>query len=278
MSNNNLVIGIITIPYDISSSYISSGHYELLNYYKLKIYPIPFNTTDYKYYFERINGLYIPSGIVSKGKIETYYDNNDTQVLINTCKEFIKLGIQSYNNNIPFPIWGTCLGMELMIQAIDTNINLSKIYAYPNYMLPFNPTKEGMLYSKIIQNMNEDILKCWMTKPIQIHNHGKGVTPILFKKSNNLMNIFNIITINEDKNNRKFISLIEGKKYPFYGVQWHPELSKKTFIIFETFIKDLIKSKKKIKQDYKIIKSSIDTKICPIYSDGLYKKCIFFKK
>jgi gamma-glutamyl hydrolase len=278
MSHHNFVIGIITIPYDISSSYISNEHLDLLKYYKLKIYPIPFNTTYYNYYFERINGLYIPSGIISKGKIDIKYNNNDTQTLLKTCKEFIKLAIQSCNNNISFPIWGTCLGMELMIQAIDKNINLTRVYAYPDYMLPFNPTKEGMLYSKIIKNMNEDILQSWMTKEIQTHNHGKGITPTLFRKSNNLTNIFNIITTNDDKNNRKFVSLIEGKKYPFYGVQWHPELSKKTFIIFEIFIKDLINSKKKTKQDRKLIKSSIDTQICPIYSDGLYKKCVFFQK
>jgi gamma-glutamyl hydrolase len=269
------IIGILTIPYDLSNSYISYEHIQLLNYYKLKIYAIPYDTNDYKYYFDRIHGLYIPSGIISKGKIES---NNSSNKLINTCKEFIKLAIQSYNNNIPFPIWGTCLGMENMIQAIDKNINLTRLYSYPNYMLPFNPTKEGMLHSNIIKNMNEDILHSWMMKPIQIHNHGKGITPSLFNKSKNLTNLFNIVTINEDKNGRTFVSLIEGKKYPFYGVQWHPELSKKTYNILISFVNDIKNSKKKILLDKKVIKPTIDNKICPNYSDGLYTKCLFYSK
>lgn len=39
----------------------------------------------------------------------------------------------------------------------------------------------------------------------------------------NLDKFWNPITINDDKNNVSFISIIEAKNYPFVGLQFHPE-------------------------------------------------------
>jgi gamma-glutamyl-gamma-aminobutyrate hydrolase PuuD len=141
-----------------------------------------------------------------------------------------------------------------------------------------NPTKDGMLYSNIIKNMDENALKYWMTNPIKVHNHGLAVSINKFKKSNILNNIFNIVSISDDKDDKTFVSLIEGKKYPFYGVQWHPELSKKTYSVLISFINDIKNSKKKLLLDRKRLKSFLDDKMCNKYSDGLYKKCIFYFK
>jgi len=275
------IVGILTVPYDLSYSYISYEHILLLQYYKVTVYPIPYDTIDHKYYFDRINGLYIPSGIISKEHIKSKIVISDKLTkFIDTCSKFIKLAIQSYNNNIPFPIWGTCLGMETMIQAIDKNILLSRFNSYPNYIIPFNPTKSGMLNSNIIKYMDEETLKYWMSYPIEIHNHGKGISINKFMKSSLLTNIFNIVSIGTDKDNHKFVSLIEGKKYPFYGVQWHPELSKRTYRVLISFVNDIKNSKKKTNDswldDRRKLKSTIDTRICPKYSDNLYKKCVFY--
>jgi gamma-glutamyl hydrolase len=34
---------------------------------------------------------------------------------------------------------------------------------------------------------------------------------------------FRVIATNKDENGIKFISIVESKLYPFYGVQFHPE-------------------------------------------------------
>lgn len=41
--------------------------------------------------------------------------------------------------------------------------------------------------------------------------------------SMNLNTFWNPITVNEDKDNLTFISMIEAKNYPFVGLQFHPE-------------------------------------------------------
>lgn len=38
-----------------------------------------------------------------------------------------------------------------------------------------------------------------------------------------LSEVFQILSTNEDRVGRTFVSTVEGKKCPFYGSQWHPE-------------------------------------------------------
>lgn len=40
---------------------------------------------------------------------------------------------------------------------------------------------------------------------------------------NNLDDVYYPISTNVDQNGKVFVSTMEGIKYPFIGVQWHPE-------------------------------------------------------
>lgn len=52
--------------------------------------------------------------------------------------------------------------------------------------------------------------------------HGYCLTEQNFTRFG-LDNDWNVLTINKDKNGLQFISSLESKNYPFYGVQFHPE-------------------------------------------------------
>jgi len=58
------------------------------------------------------------------------------------------------------------------------------------------------------------------------------MTPENFTKSG-LSEFFHILTTNQDATNQSitFISTIESKKYPIYGVQWHPEKNQFEFAL-----------------------------------------------
>jgi gamma-glutamyl hydrolase len=142
-------------------------------------------------------------------------------------------------------------------------------------MMPFIPTKEGVLYSNIIKNLSEDTINNWMNNPVETHNHGRGVSLSSFKHSKILSELFYVVSIGINKDGIKFVSLIEGKKYPFYGVQWHPEMSKVTQVIIKPFIDMINKSKKHITVDDKFL--SQKNKPCKIFSDGLYDKCMIYE-
>ena len=57
------------------------------------------------------------------------------------------------------------------------------------------------------------------------NGHSFGVDPSKFKTDNGLANIFEVTSVSYTADGRAFVATIEGKKYPFYGVQFHPEVT-----------------------------------------------------
>ena len=55
------------------------------------------------------------------------------------------------------------------------------------------------------------------------HYHSLGVSPFQYKNNKNLKAFFKITSYGVDANGKVFISGIEAKKYPFFGVHFQPE-------------------------------------------------------
>ena len=49
------------------------------------------------------------------------------------------------------------------------------------------------------------------------------VTPSTFASNAKLAKFYNLLSTNTDRKGRVFGSTIEGRKYPVFGTQWHPE-------------------------------------------------------
>ena len=94
-----LNVGIITVPLSpgkkyfkvCGDGYIASSHINWLKRAGISIVAIPYDTTRFKWYFNRINGLYLPSGGVFASNSEAYYK---------CCKKFLQIAINANNNNI----------------------------------------------------------------------------------------------------------------------------------------------------------------------------------
>ena len=54
--------------------------------------------------------------------------------------------------------------------------------------------------------------------------------------------MFNVVTTSHDRKGVEYVSMIEGKNLPFYGVQFHPEKSDKLQWIAEFFVAEMQKS------------------------------------
>lgn len=54
------------------------------------------------------------------------------------------------------------------------------------------------------------------------YNHNWAVTVDTFNTNLNLKNFWNMIATSTTPQNEKFVAYFESKKYPFYGVQFHP--------------------------------------------------------
>ncbi len=248
------IIGMLTIPidplktdyYKLGKSFISKIHLEFINDPNIIILPIPYNTTKYNYFINKINGLYIPADSIF---------SCDSDIFNNTCTKFMNLAIQKNNKGEYFPIYGVCKGIQQMLVSIhETNDQkiLDKFDSFNSLFIPLNITESGYK-SKIISNAPRDFLKKITTENITRHNHNFGLSPTKFSNSKKLRDFYNIVAINNDRKNKPFISIIEAYNYPFYGIQFHPE-SGENQEYFATFIKEEYKKNKK---EYQINKDDL---------------------
>ena len=77
--------------------------------------------------------------------------------------------------------------------------------------------------SRLFKAMPENLKTIATTQNVTYNHHKGGITPKKYSDSQKLVSFYRALSTNDDKKGATFISTIEGIKYPFYGVQWHPE-------------------------------------------------------
>ena len=271
-----LKVGIISVPLTpgkkffsvCGDSYIATAHIGWLKRQGIKIVPIPYTTKDFKYYMDRINGLYFPSGGAFAGTQKEYY---------NCCKTFLKLAMKENDKGYHFPIWGGCMGMQQMMIIADEHDDLKNLLtrfdSFNNLLETLRFTEEGRK-SRIVRYISPELFKKMQTKSCTLNNHKLGISTARFRKHKNLNNFYKIVSWSKDRKGKKFVSTIEGRYYPFYGVQWHPERSSEMDELAKFFRNELQKNTKRTKKrTRRFYKKDID---CYNYSNALYKKCSFY--
>ncbi|KAJ0067935.1 hypothetical protein NL108_011735 [Boleophthalmus pectinirostris] len=153
-------------------------------------------------------------------ELQTYRTSDFARV----AKIFFKLALKANDAGDYFPIWGTCMGMQQLSVLVAGENLLSKTTA-ENEAMPLNLTAEAYL-SKMFQDFPAPLMKAITQEPLTANFHNYGLTVQTVLENEKLNNFFTILSTNVADNGAHFVSTIEGKKYPFYGVQWHPEVNR----------------------------------------------------
>ena len=135
------IIGILTQPsswvslYDANDfTYIAASYVKALEAAGAQVIPIKYDWDDEKIkeVMEGLNGLLLPGG-----GTELVLEESDSISLTNYAvagKKLLKMAMEINDNGIHFPVWGTCLGFELMILAITDDLRvLEKGFLSINY-------------------------------------------------------------------------------------------------------------------------------------------------
>ena len=77
--------------------------------------------------------------------------------------------------------------------------------------------------STLFSNITPDIIDYIKNTNSQYFNHKNGITPEHFQKYKKLTSLFSISSQSNTSNGTTIVSSIEGKGFPFYGTQFHPE-------------------------------------------------------
>lgn len=220
--NERPVIGILTqlvsaeVMKPFGRTYIPSSYVKYIESGGSRVMPIRLThtTAEYENIFKKINGLLLIGGAVDL----------ETSDFARVAKIFYTLAQTANDAGDFFPIWGTCLGMQLLTVLVAGENLLTNTLA-ENIALPLNLTTDAGS-SRMFEGFPKELMKDLTQEPLTGNFHHYGVTVQTFQENEKLWSFFSILSTNVAENGAHFVSTIEGKRYPFYGVQWHPEVNR----------------------------------------------------
>mmetsp|Transcript_62138 Transcript_62138/g.73592 ORF Transcript_62138/g.73592 Transcript_62138/m.73592 type:complete len:341 (-) Transcript_62138:131-1153(-) len=207
------VIGIVTrINDDNTEEYIAASYVKWLESLGARSIPVPLLASNETVIdiFNHVNGFLWPGG----GDVETHVTDGVFKMW--------ELVLEANQNGDHFPLWGTCLGLEIMCGLVsDVGMDIIKPgFDVENISLPLLLTDKAE--SSVMFN-DPRIKSIVQTEAVTMNNHHLGIPPLSFSNDASLSSTFKILSTSKDRGNAAFVSSVEHYEYPIFGVQWHPE-------------------------------------------------------
>ncbi|KAF3851250.1 hypothetical protein F7725_013022 [Dissostichus mawsoni] len=172
-SNDRPVIGILTQMISdkamkpFGKTYIPSSYVKYIESGGSRVMPIrlTLTTADYESIFRKINGLVFIGGAVDLEKSD----------YARVAKIFYRLALKANDNGDFFPIWGTCMGMQLLTVLVAGKSLLEKTTA-ENVALPLNLTSDADS-SKMFEGFPQNLMQALTEEPLtgNFHHYGLSV-------------------------------------------------------------------------------------------------------
>lgn len=221
--NDEPVIGVLAqeMSYSLAAkyeedyeSYIAASYVKFVEGAGARVVPIWINKP--REYYEdilpKLNGVLLPGGATWFNQSNGYADAGrhiyDVAEEINVQGGF-------------FPVWGTCLGFELLTYLAANGEEHRVHCSSNNQALPLD-FKADFRKSRMFGETPDEIIEILASEPVTPNFHQYCVTEKNFS-AYGLDREWRVMSTNQDWNGLEFISTIEHKVLPFYGVQFHPE-------------------------------------------------------
>jgi len=218
--NNRPIIGIVAYPSDPSEvhygkNYIAASYVKWVESAGGRVVPIMYDASqsELQTLFSQINGVLFPGG------------GNDISVgspIYNTAKYLVNLAMDASSKGDYFPIEGHCMGFQLLSTVIAQNDSILERFDSENLSLPLN-FYDTYKQSKLFGSADQEIIDILSKEAVTMNNHHYGVSPLTYTTNVALSTFFRVISWDNDRENKAFISTVESFQYPIYALQWHPE-------------------------------------------------------
>ena len=167
---------------------------------------------------QKINGIFLPGGgnqLVKDGEMSQFAQ---------TGKYIVQWALQQNKQEKYYPVWGTCMGFELLSMIISQDLGVI-IHCQDELCENYPTIIEFAKYnSRLFQGFDEELTRVLSEVDINYNWHRWMITQEIWDRDTLLNGFFDLIGYSYSLQHKyKFISAIEGKVYPFYGLQFHPE-------------------------------------------------------
>lgn len=215
--NERPVIGVLTQeftgkPWD-QVPYIAASYVKFVEGGGARVVPVHINR-NHSYYrglLDQLNGVIFPGG---DADVHASGYGRAGKIIYDYAKERNNAG--DY-----FPLWGTCLGFEMLVY-LSVNSYILKQCSSMNQARPLQFSKDAERSRLLGSNLPTDVLDYLVNANTTANFHEWCLTPQNFTERG-VNKVFNLLSVNKDSDGLTFISTLEAKDYPFYAVQFHPE-------------------------------------------------------
>lgn len=231
--NERPIIGILTLPNTVKgqngTSFFPASYVKWIEQAGGRVVPIFYNSPESKVkdLVSKINGVLFTGG-------GTYFYNQDGTLTpyAKTGKVIFDLVHEAHRKGEWFPLWGTCLGFELItVLAANTGKVLTGGFDSDNATWPFYPTADASK-SLMFKSMPDDVYSIITTEDVTMNSHIYGIRPDNFKAYPSLVNNYYILGQDKCRKGNPFVSAIESKTMPIFGAQFHPEKPSVRFRVY----------------------------------------------
>lgn len=198
-----------------NQTYIAASYVKFVEQAGARVAPI-FVERERNYYvkiFNSLNGILLPGGDVDA--VNSSYGRAGTILY--------DLAMEANRNGTHFPLWGTCLGLELLARvAVGGQEVLTKCQAQ-GVGMPLNFTKD-FRSARLFRRLPPHLEKVLSSKPVTYNAHHWCLTLKAFNASK-LDRYFKVLSTNNDLRGVEFVSSMEAISAPVFAVQFHPEMA-----------------------------------------------------
>ena len=231
-SNLRPVIGVVSQPMSSEPglSYIAASYPKWIEMAGARVVPLKMGDSDAYIdgILSQLNGIVWPGG----GADITHASSDYYKFASNIWRKALALN----DAGTYFPQWGTCLGFEFIhvmaaggAEATGIDAVLQCDFDSEDLPLPLNFSSGAADSARMLDGMPATLLRALSTEALTQNEHKCGVPTGVYGGgvggNARLASFFDVVATNVDRKGKPFVSMVEGKKYPVYGMQAHPEKS-----------------------------------------------------
>lgn len=173
------------------------------------------NQSDIETLLRKVNGVLFTGGA---GEDEIHIDNR----WVKNANFILQFAIAENKKGNVFPVWGTCLGLELLSYLTSgfSEAILQPIKGSEHMLNVLKFIEKSVLFDDLNENLRS---KLTSAPGILYFNHEDGLKLTSFRENRLMLNFWRVAATTTSPEGDTFVSAMEAKDYPIFAVQFHPE-------------------------------------------------------